>query len=102
MAALTPDQQREMARQVGELYLFLVGPDVPQWGEGNPRHNSVTTRLRYLFGESLGGDNLGEFRALLDNAVSNAANVEQLVEQVAALEEQIRALAEDAPAEPAG
>lgn len=100
LMALSHDDQLAMKQQLGELYLHVVGPDVPQWGEGNPRHNSVVTRLRYLFGESLGGDNLGEFRALLDNAVGNAQGIDDLLAKVEALETEIAAL-RDAQAPPA-
>lgn len=74
-----PDMDARQDQMLGEIYQAVVGSDLQALGSANPRHNSISTRLKYLFGEAIGGSNLGEFRALLDNAVKDSKSIEDIM-----------------------
>lgn len=42
-------------RLIGEMYQAVIGSDLPDKGDANPRHMSIFTGVKYLRGEVIGG-----------------------------------------------
>ena len=65
-------------QRIDVMFDYPIG-DTPE-----ERHNAIVTRIQYLFGESIGdSENLGQYRALLDNAVKDSKNIEEMKELLA-------------------